>query len=343
MVEKKQDHSLDLGIYSRGTGRAHGISLAEVIAAILSIAWIAAVVVFLLATKSVANASRFEPVTFGVTLLTIFLPIALIWVAALAARSARIMREETARLQASIDVLRQAYVSQQQGHGLAPRPSAEKKPAESTAGQREPETALAMFSSRRDSGSEAHSGTKAALGKALPPAPDEPFLELGTPAEDSRAPLTVAEFVSALNFPKDPEDKEGFRTLRRALEDREIARLVRAAEDVLTLLSQEGIYMDDLRPDRAKPEVWRRFAKGERGRTIAALGGIRDRSCLALSTGRMHNDPVFRDAVHHFLRQFDKTFTAFEAGATDQDIAALAETRSARAFMLLGRVAGTFD
>ncbi len=34
--------------------------------------------------------------------------------------------------------------------------------------------------------------------------------------------------------------------------------------------------MDDLRPDRAKPEVWRKFAKGERGRTIAGLGGVRD-------------------------------------------------------------------
>ena len=57
----------------------------------------------------------------------------------------------------------------------------------------------------------------------------------------------------------------------------------------------------------------------------------------------MRSDPVFRDASHHFLRLFDKTFAEFEQRASDGEIAALAETRTARAFMLLGRVTGTFD
>ena len=118
---------------------------------------------------------------------------------------------------------------------------------------------------------------------------------------------------------------------------------VQAAQDVLTLLSQDGIYMDDLRPDMARPELWRRFAKGERGRTIAALGGVRDRSSLALAAGRMKQDPIFRDAAHHFLRLFDKGFSKFEKTATDAEISDLAGTRTARAFMLLGRVTGTFD
>ncbi|MFC3118492.1 hypothetical protein ACFOHS_10540 [Jhaorihella thermophila] len=101
--------------------------------------------------------------------------------------------------------------------------------------------------------------------------------------------------------------------------------------------------MDDLRPDMARPEIWRRFAQGARGREVAALGGIRDRSSLALTAGRMKQDPIFRDAAHHFLRRFDKTFTEFEQTATDAEITALADTRTARAFMLLGRVAGTFS
>jgi hypothetical protein len=57
----------------------------------------------------------------------------------------------------------------------------------------------------------------------------------------------------------------------------------------------------------------------------------------------MKQDPIFRDAAHHFLRLFDKTFASFETRASDAEIAALADTRTARAFMLLGRVAGTFD
>ena len=57
----------------------------------------------------------------------------------------------------------------------------------------------------------------------------------------------------------------------------------------------------------------------------------------------MKQDPIFRDAAHHFLRRFDQMLANFEEEATDADISALGETRTARAFMLLGRVAGTFD
>ena len=132
----------------------------------------------------------------------------------------------------------------------------------------------------------------------------QPSLSLGTPAEELAAPVTIAEFIRALNFPENEHDADGFAMLRKALKDRATQRLLRASQDVLTLLSQDGIYMDDLRPDRARPEVWRAFARGDRGREIAGLGGVHDRSSLALATGRMKQDPVFRDATHHFLRAF---------------------------------------
>ena len=168
------------------------------------------------------------------------------------------------------------------------------------------------------------------------------MLELGTPVEVLAEPLKNEDFIKALHFPEDANDEAGFAALRRALADRNTNQLIQAAQDVLTLLSQDGIYMDDLRPDMARPEIWRRFAQEERGRTIAALGGIRDRSSLALTNVRMKKDPVFRDAAHHFLRLFDKGFAKFEDTATEAEISALSETRTARAFMLLGRVAGTF-
>jgi hypothetical protein len=57
----------------------------------------------------------------------------------------------------------------------------------------------------------------------------------------------------------------------------------------------------------------------------------------------MRQDTIFRDAAHHFLRTFDFSFQDFEKTATDAEIAALADTRTARAFMLLGRVTGIFD
>ena len=156
-------------------------------------------------------------------------------------------------------------------------------------------------------------------------------------------PISIAEFIKALNFPDNAEDREGFRVLRRAFEERQLGKLLRASQDVLTLLSQDGIYMDDLNPDKPLPAVWRKFAKGERGLAVAALGGIRDRSALTLAKTRLKNDPIFRDATHHFLRQFDLILVEFEQSAEDGELLEMSETRTARAFMLLGRVAGSFD
>jgi hypothetical protein len=57
----------------------------------------------------------------------------------------------------------------------------------------------------------------------------------------------------------------------------------------------------------------------------------------------MREDTIFRDATHHFLRKFDQMLQSFEPNASDEELAELSETRTARAFMLLGRVTGAFD
>ncbi len=338
MPETNPDKPIELGLPARGDDRTSWLS--ETVAAALCLIWIAAVTVYLLFSPA-------EQGTLGLvmTALVVFLPIALIWVAVMTARSVRALRDEAERLQASVDAMRNAYIAQQQAGAAGIKPSVERKLDEIVAAQRQTEHALATFSTRRDPGLSVPSADrKAAL--ALPRKSDgdeQPALALGTPAEDLRAPLSVGDFVKALNFPENADDRAGFRALRLALEDRATSKLIRAAQDVLTLLSQDGIYMDDLKPDRARPEVWRRFAQGERGRAIASLGGVRDRSSLALTASRMREDTVFRDAAHHFLRQFDRTFQEFERHASDQEVADLAETRTARAFMLFGRVTGTFD
>ncbi|MEO8240764.1 MAG: hypothetical protein ABI832_00560 [bacterium] len=319
-----------------------GATAMEVMAGLMSVVWVGAVAAYVWTAPENTKA-----LGLVLTLLVVFLPLVLIWAAVLTLRSVRALRAETARMQATVEAMRAAYVaSQQAAMQAALKPSMEKKLDELAASARQTETALATFRSRRDQAlTQPSADRKAAL---VTPATaraseDEPSLALGTPAEDLRAPLSVIDFIRALQFPETPDDREGFRALRLALEDRTTAKLIRAAQDVLTLLSQEGIYMDDLKPDRARPELWRRFAAGERGRTIAALGGIRDRSSLALTAGRMREDSVFRDAGHHFLRSFDKTFAAFEPNASDEELAELADTRTARAFMLFGRVTGTFD
>jgi hypothetical protein len=315
----------------------------EIAGVALSLVWVLLILVYVLITPP---GSETRTLGLIMTLLMVFLPIALIWAVVITLRSTRELRAEAKRLQAAVDAMRSSYVQAQgqaQGSGL--KASVERKIDEIAASTKQAESVLATFTSRRDvSLSVPSADRKAALvTPQAEPTVEEPTLALGTPAEDLRPPLSVSNFIRALQFPETPEDKAGFRALRLALEDRTSSKLIRAAQDVLTLLSQDGIYVDDLQPDLCHPELWRRFAGGERGRSIAALGGIRDRASLALTAARMKSDPVFRDAAHHFLRTFDKTVAAFEPNATDAELADLADTRTARAFMLFGRVTGTFD
>ena len=325
-----------LGIYDKP--KPAGVTEIEIVAVALSAIWLVGAIIFFLLRPDDATPREDDGgLRFLMTMLTIFMPVAMIWVAATAMRASRVMREESQRLQTAIDGIRQAYIAQSQRHSSGTEPSVARKLDEIAAAARKTETTLATFQSRRDE------NARPTPKKADQIVDDQPGLALGTQAVDMAPQLSTEDFIRALNFPETAEDEIGFAALRRALKDRSASQLIQAAQDVLTLLSQDGIYMDDLRPDRARPEVWRQFSQGARGRPIAPLGGIRDRSSLTLTNARMKQDPIFRDAVHHFLRRFDKSFSAFEADASDGEISALADTRTARAFMLLGRVAGTFD
>ncbi len=276
------------------------------VALALSVAWIALGVFVWYGTAPQGLVER------ALAVVSVVLPVGMIWVLAISLDQLRLLRAERERLQMVMDQMRLQ----------AANPPAPPRPAPVDEGPRP------TFASRRD---------------APPPKVEEqPTLALG-PEDAPGEPLEMEDFLRAVHFPDTQDDTRAFAALKLALADHLTSKLIQAAQDVLNLLAEDGIYMDDLAPDRAKPELWRKFAAGERGRTIAALGGVRDRSCLALTAARMREDEIFRDVAHHFLRSFDKAFVAMEPRATDAQLSALSDTRTARAFMLFGRVTGTFD
>lgn len=313
----------------------------EIIALALSALWLlGALGAYMLTPKETPTADSLLQL---MAMLAVAMPLALIWVAATAARAGKAMRDESQQMQAAIDGLRAAYLSQQQNASVGSEPSVSRRLDEIAAAARKTESVLATFQTARQESARAVLPDAPLEAPVAAADPGQGSLQLGAPEAGQTAPLEISDFIRALNFPETADDQDGFAALRRALQNRKSAQVVQAAQDVLTLLSQEGIYMDDLRPDMAPPEVWREFAQGVRGRAVAPLGGVRDRSSLALTSARMKQDPIFRDAAHHFLRRFDQMFAEFEREASDSDITALSDTRTARAFMLLGRVAGTFD
>ncbi len=344
MSESTDERSFDPGLVQRGRTRRQ-MAAVEILAVALAVLWAAAAIIYLLLNGSRGTAQ--SAVTGLMGLLVVVVPVVLIGVTAATLRLVQDLRAQAARLHAAVEAMRKSYViQQQQSAAQSAPPTLERKIDELVTAQRQTSQAIITFTSRRDAPDTVPSADRSAVH--LRAAPDdgrneEPALALGAPADASAPPLDNVDLIRALNFPENAEDKEGFRALRAGLEERNTAKLIRAAQDVLTLLAQDGVYMDDLEPDRARPELWRKFAEGERGGSIAGLGGIRDRSCLALTTSRMRSDPVFRDAAHHFMRHFDHRFAEFAPDASDAEIVELAQTRSARAFMLLGRVTGTFD
>ena len=343
MSDTRPQPPVDLGIYSRMNVN-DGVDPADKIAIAITGVWLVFCILFM-ALVGIGDGQSLGPLRFLILILSVILPLALIWIAAIAVKSARIVREEGERLQASIDAMRQIYIAQAQMAATTMGPNVERKIDEIVKGQKRAEYAMASFTSSR---TEPEPSASRPLGSSVP-AVSEPQIEtqsalaLSTPPGSGGTPVTIEDLISAMNFPETADDTAGFASLRRALADHRAAKLIQASQDVLTLLSQDGIYMDDLTPDRARPEIWRRFAGGERGRTIAGLGGIRDRSSLALTSARMRQESIFRDAAHHFLRTFDKTFSSIADELSDTEIVAMSETRTARAFMLLGRVAGIFD
>ncbi|MCJ8140508.1 hypothetical protein [Falsirhodobacter halotolerans] len=178
---------------------------------------------------------------------------------------------------------------------------------------------------------------------ARPPEPDQSEMFDEPPAPEPAPDLTMDDYLRALNFPESEEDAAGIDALRRVLADPDAARLLRAAQDVLTLLAEDRIYLDEVASDAPRADLWRRFAHGERGRSMAGVGTIRDRAALSAAAARMREDQIFRDAAHHFMRGFDRSLPAFGQFATDGELEALAQTRSARAFLLLAQAAGAFS
>ncbi|MFC3118491.1 hypothetical protein ACFOHS_10535 [Jhaorihella thermophila] len=151
---------------------------------------------------------------------------AMIWVAAVAARTARIMREESQRLQTAIEAIRQTQIAQAQRGAIPAEPSVTRKLDE-----------IAQAAKNRDGAGHLSFGAPR-CPRPEPHAPTEPdpqgqaALALGTPADSLDPPLTHEDFIRALNFPETAEDEEGFAALRRALRDRKAALLIRAAQDV---------------------------------------------------------------------------------------------------------------
>ncbi|WP_211341159.1 hypothetical protein [Paracoccus methylarcula] len=292
----------------------------------LSLAWLLLLLLFWLLIPGEAS-----PGSGGLTrILTItgaVMPFALIWMAVGVSRAVNRLRQEAAELRGNLSQLQELAAKRPKPSTTAPTPAA--------------------------SGVQMPRQPAPTIPAARPATPTPPAARPARPASqpqqaslrfDAPEPIEIPSetLIRALNFPDDANDQETIAALRMALKDHETARVLRAAQDVVTLLAEHDIYMDDLPPDPVPPAIWRRFAGGERGEIAARIGGIHDEIALETAAALLRGDEIFRDTAHHFLRHFDLMLTRETPRLDDAQLAALADTRSARGFMLIGRAAGVF-
>lgn len=254
-----------------------------------------------------------------VSAMGVILPVALVWLGVSLARQVAILRAEADELRTRLNRMR--GTPEPVGDTAEPAPARDRKPAPLASAAR-----------------------PAALPTRPRPTAPEPVsarAETRTDAPSGQAVDSIT-LIRALNFPDGPEDQDAIDALRLALKDPANSRVLRSAQDVVTLLAGRDVYMDNLPPEPARPEVWRRFAAGERGSAVAALGGIDDPDAMEIAVGMLEQDEIFRDTAHHFLRHFDGLIGRVVPDLDDMQISVLADSRSARAFMLLGRVSGIF-
>ena len=57
----------------------------------------------------------------------------------------------------------------------------------------------------------------------------------------------------------------------------------------------------------------------------------------------VREDEIFKDATYHFLRHFDSSLQDFCKKASVEEIARFSNTRTARAFIVLGTVTNRFN
>ena len=148
--------------------------------------------------------------------------------------------------------------------------------------------------------------------------------------------------LKALHFPSDKNDTSGFVALNLARKNNSIFQLLRVSEDFLNLLAQDGIYLDDLKIEPPPVKAWLNFIDPEKKLCSRRL------SCNGVDTQiknlkvRIKSDTVFRDTALMLMRRFDKLLRDKLHSAEDHQIFQIANTRSGKAFLIVGRILDTF-
>lgn len=302
-----------------GIGSVYRNAIVTVLALILCVAW-AGFAGFILFIPAGGRAIP-KPEIIGNAFVVVG-PVILIWLVAALYKLSRNTKEDIWALHAEIGALRADPASGTYADGYSETASEDvhEDPWETAA----PEPIHEPMPEAPDAG--------AVADEADPADPD--------PAPQAEAALPLATVIRALSFANDDDDTEGFEAVDRAMDDERIAGILDASQRVLHRLAEIDIFMDNLTPDIASPEVWRLHAANAGDSEISTLGGIAETNVLEQVSRLLEEDQEFREQASLMMRGINEQMLHIIGTADDDQILQFACSRTVLAFILLGNVAG---
>lgn len=169
----------------------------------------------------------------------------------------------------------------------------------------------------------------------LPPATDKPakgdFDFMG-------GALDWSKFVRAANFPESEDDTETLDALYDVLTDPEAAALLQSAEDTLATLADLDLYMEDFVPEMSPVTAWRAHLEGK---TSSGLTGIDSPIEQSRIDAKLASDSGFRKLTGRFVERYLTVLRRlFKEAGDDRLVLDLADSRTGRAYLLLGKPLG---
>ena len=164
----------------------------------------------------------------------------------------------------------------------------------------------------------------------------------GQNAHKNNDPLTWELILKALHFPNDEHDLMGFSALKIARKNNTFSELLQDSEDFMNLIAQDAIYLDDLKIEPPPVEAWLSFISTNQNPNRRRLNcvGI-DRQIKRLKS-RIKTDTIFRDTSLMLMRRFDVLLRDHLKLANDDQIFKIAETRTGKAFLIVGKLSDSF-
>ena len=194
------------------------------IALALTLFWLLACTLYIFGVPNALAEASASLLTLMITFMAMFFPVIVIWTVAYVSNSVRIMQAETNVLRTSMDQIKGVLAEGQNSENSALK----EQLAEIATLTQQTDTRLNALADMQVGNSPDNTSGERTDVAALAEKPAEEqdlsqsTLPLQTPTGPERMPITVSEFIKALNFPDNAEDKEGFRVLRRAFEEREL-------------------------------------------------------------------------------------------------------------------------